>query len=307
MPPEQQRRERFSAYAHMLKDRFNSGCLSQLQGLPQWVVWRSELEDGKQKKVPYNLRYQRLTHASVKIPKSWGTLDQALQALASGNYSGIGFVITPPLVMLDLDNSYDRKTRTITSPQAEQIVREVDSFFEASPYKGLKGLVYVGRPIRNLHTDTIEIYGQDRFTTITTDHIADTPTTIELRTKEVEALYRRFAPPVAEREYQNTRGGLGSGSALTELPPEAANDTRLQQLLQGDISPYGNDQSRADFVLIMKLLHWTGDNISLTRELFLASPLGDRAKAERPTGLTTYVDMTIYNVLRKRRNPPMRR
>ncbi len=307
MPPEYQRRERFTAYAHMLKERFNSGMLSQLQGLPQWVVWRSELEEGKQKKVPYNPKYHHLTRSSVKIPKSWGTLDEALNALATGNYSGVGFVITPPLVFIDLDNSFDRATGTITSPQAEEIMKAVPTYFEASPYKGLKGLVYVGRPIRNLHTDAIEIYGQDRFTTITTDHIAGTPATIELRTKEVEALYHRFAPIVAEREYQNTRGGVGSANALVSLPQEAANDPLLQQLLQGDISPYDNDHSRADFVLIMKLLHWTGDNVSLTRELFLSSPLGQRAKAERSTGITTYVDMTIYNVLRKRRNPPQRR
>ncbi len=307
MPPEYQRRERFTAYAHTLKERFNDGMLSQLQGLPQWVVWRSELEDGKQKKVPYNPRYQRLTRSSVKIPKSWGTLDQALHALESGNYSGLGFMITPPLVMVDLDKSYDRRTGTIYDPKAEEIVQELNSYTEASPTNGLHSLVYVGRPIRNIHTFEIEIYGQDRFTTITTDHIDGTPPTIELRTKEVEALYRRFAPPEAQSEIQNTRGGVGSANALTQLPQEAANDPLLQQLLQGDISPYGNDQSRADFVLIMKLLHWTGDNIALTRQLFLDSPLGQRVKAERPTGITTYVDMTIYNVFRKRRNPPQRR
>ncbi len=208
MIPEHQRRERFTAYAHMLKERFNAGMLSQLQGLPQWVVWRSELEDGKQKKVPYNPQ-RHFIRASVKIPKSWGTLDQALQALASGNYSGLGFMLTPPLVFIDLDNSFDRATGTITNPQAEQIVRDVHSYFEASPYKGLHGLVYVGRPIRNLHADEIEIYGQDRFTTITTDHIAGTPRTIELRTRAIEALLRQFAQPEAERRIQNTGGGCG--------------------------------------------------------------------------------------------------
>ena len=73
------------------------------------------------------------------------------------------------------------------------------------------------------------------------------------------------------------------------------------------MSSFGNDQSRADFVLIMKLLHWTGDNLDLTCEIFLSSPLGKRAKAVRPTGVTTYVDMTIYNALKKRRNPPQKR
>jgi len=59
----------------------------------------------------------------------------------------------------------------------------------------------------------------------------------------------------------------------TQLPPEAANDQVLQQLLRRNMSHVGNDHSRADFVLIMKLLHWTGDNTAITRELFLSSLL----------------------------------
>jgi primase-polymerase (primpol)-like protein len=73
----------------------------------------------------------------------------------------------------------------------------------------------------------------------------------------------------------------------------------------GDITGY-KSQSSADFVLIMKLLHWTEDNIELTRQLFRESGLY-RDKTERKTGETTYLDMTIHNALRKRRNPPMRR
>src|SRR5260370_29928207 len=114
----------------------------------------------------------------MKIPKRRVTIPQALHALESGSYSAVGLKITPPLVMIDLDNSYDRKTQTITNPQAEEIMKAVPTYFEASPNKGLHGLVYVGRPIRNVHTENIEIYGYDRFTTITTDHIEDTPATI---------------------------------------------------------------------------------------------------------------------------------
>ena len=105
---------------------------------------------------------------------------------------------------------------------------------------------------------------------------------------------------------RNTRGVSGRGSDLTQLPPEAAYDQELQQLLRGDITGY-KSQSSADFVLIMKLLHWTGENNALVRGLFLASPLGQRDKAERPTGETTYIEMTIENVIKKRRNPPMKR
>src|SRR5260370_17280307 len=104
-------------------------------------------------------------------------------------------MITPPLVFIDLDNSFDRATGTITNPQAETIMQGVNSYFEASPNKGLHGLVYVGRPIKNVHTEKIEIYGYDRFTTITTDHISATPTTIQLRTPKDQALLHQSAPP----------------------------------------------------------------------------------------------------------------
>jgi len=105
---------------------------------------------------------------------------------------------------------------------------------------------------------------------------------------------------------QNTSGGVGIGSTLTELPPEAEHDSVLQRLLAGDITGY-TSQSNADFVLVLKLLHWTGDNIALTRKLFLESGLYREDKTERKTGQTTYLDMTINNAIRKRRNPPQKR
>src|SRR6266581_6643411 len=80
-------------------------------------------------------------------------------------------------------------------------------------------LVYGTLPGKGIHT-TIEMYGQDRFTTITTNHLPGTPPTIEQRQEALDALYHRFAPAITETTNQNTRGGVWSGSTLTELPPE---------------------------------------------------------------------------------------
>ncbi len=208
MKPEQNRRERFTAYAATLRERFQSGLLSELQGLSQWVVWRAEVDrEGKKKKVPYNPR-NRFAHASVKVPHSWGTLDQALKALETGNYSGIGFMITPSLVFLDLDHCFDKNTRIISDPQAQEIVSTLNSYTEASPGDGLHILAYGQLPGKGIHT-AIEMYGQERFTTITTNHIPGIPTTIAHRQEAIEALYRKFAPVIPETDIQNTRGGLG--------------------------------------------------------------------------------------------------
>ena len=99
---------------------------------------------------------------------------------------------------------------------------------------------------------------------------------------------------------------------LSELPPEAANDPVLQELLRGDMSRYDNDHHRADWHLLIKLLHWTGDDKALSKKIFLDSPLGRRDKAQEPDregrrGNTNYVDRTIERIIAKRRNPPMKR
>lgn len=163
--PEYTRHERFLQYAEALQERFVEGYLAELQDLPQWVVLRAEIEDGRPKKVPYNPNYEHLqARASVKIPKSWGTLADALLTLQSGHYSGIGFVITPPLVMIDLDHSVERTAGAITDLQAQEIVEALNSYTELSPSgTGLHILSYGQLPGKGIHT-AIEMYGQERFT-----------------------------------------------------------------------------------------------------------------------------------------------
>jgi len=184
--------------------------LTELQDLPQWVVWRAEIDhEGKKKKAPYNPLYH-LVRSSVKNPQSWGTLKEALTALETGNYSGIGLMLAPPLVFLDLDDCFDGVTDTISDPKAATVVEEINSYTEVSPSgRGLHILCY-GRLLGNgIHSNTIEMYGKDRFTTITTDHLVGTPNTIEERQDVITTLYKQYAPSVVPEIIQNTRGWLG--------------------------------------------------------------------------------------------------
>jgi hypothetical protein len=59
-------------------------------------------------------------------PGCWRDLQEALSAFETGTYSGLGFMITPPLVMVDLDNSFDRATRTVNSVLELSVVNLVD-------------------------------------------------------------------------------------------------------------------------------------------------------------------------------------
>jgi|SRR5579864_4076060 len=300
--------EKAARYAAILRERFEQkGVLRELAGYPNFVMWRYSEVSGQRKKPPFDPNTN--LPASPIEPRSWGTLDTALTTLATGKYQGIGFMLShSPFAGLDLDHCIQEGT---LQPWAQEIIKAMSTYTEYSPswnkVAGTGGvhLIVEGKPPGSKKSGNIEVYGKKHYLTITTNHLPGTPTTIESRQEALDALYHTITPPVVERPFQNTSGGV-AGGMLTELPEEAVHDQVLQRLLRGDITGY-QSQSSADFVLVLKLLHWTGDNIALTRRLFLASGLYREEKTERKTSSTTYLDMTIHNALKKRRNPPMRR
>ncbi|MFL5591546.1 MAG: hypothetical protein ACJ8DI_28375 [Ktedonobacteraceae bacterium] len=300
-----QEQRHYAGYAQDLRERLQSGLLSELTPYSQFVVWKYTVENKKLKKRPY----QPKTHMPAKTndPSTWTRLDPALKALATGRYNGIGFVFseTDPFTGIDLDVCV-AKDGSIAS-WAQEIITSLSSYTEYSPSKlGAHILTQATLPGAGRKSCNVEIYSHDRFFTLTTYHVQGTPTTIAERQAEVNVLYHQVAPLGVEPEFQNTRVGGGSGAALTGLPPEAAHDLLLQQLLRGETTGFAS-ASNADFVLVLKLLHWTGDNVALTRKLFVKSGLYREEKTERRTGPTTYLDMTINNALKKRKNPPQRR
>jgi primase-polymerase (primpol)-like protein len=308
MSSERSRQETASAYAAWLKERFETkGILRELAGYPNFIVWQYKEVNGQRKKPPVN----PMTHrpASPADRSTWGTLETALSAVATGQYQGIGFMLSrSPFSGIDLDHCI-REGRI--EPWAKAIIETLDTYTEYSPSwnkaAGTGGvhLLVEGKPPASKKAGNIEVYGEKHYLTITTRHLQGTSATVNSRQEALDALYRNLTPPVVEKPFQNTSGGAPA-LPRTELPPEAAHDPVLQKLLRGDTAGYAS-QSSADFVLILKLLHWTGDNIALTRQLFLESGLYRQDKTERKTGSTTYLDMTIANALKKRRNPPMQR
>ena len=106
-------------------------------------------------------------------------------------------------------------------------------------------------------------------------------------------------------------GGAGTGEALLRPAPSrsdaevlekaqsARNSARFQALWSGDISGF-KSKSEADFTLVLYLLYWTNDDLAQTRRLFQQSGLYDE-KTDRLTGEHSYLDVTIYNALKKRK------
>lgn len=306
------RRERFTAYAETLHQRFKTGILADLQERSLWVVWKPEQDQqGNIHKRPFTPRGYP---ASIYKPQQWASIDTTLDALSTGNFAGIGVMLPAPFVLIDKDAKpdapvYDPHKRKIVSPLALRLLEQVPPYAELSPNNGLHIITEGIAKRGNFKTEQLELY-TNWFSTVTTRHIPETPLVVTEQQSAIQALEDEFHPH-AETRLQNT-GGVAGTAWLTELPLEAGTDTVLQELLSGDMSRYGNDHHRADWVLLMKLLHWTGDDIPLVKSLFLSSPLGLRDKAQEPEGEgrrgnTNYVDRTIERILEKRRNPPMRR
>jgi len=305
--------ERFTTYAETLHQRFSKGILNNLQKKALWVLWKREQDkQGKIHKRPFTPKGYP---ASIYKPRQWASLAYALEALATGNFAGIGLMLPAPYVLIDKDAReaapiYDPHTRKIISPLALRLLEQVPSYAELSPNNGLH-ILTEGTSLRgNFKTEQLEMY-TNWFSTVTTRHIPGTPLDVTNQQAAIEALENEFHLQVPEPVHQNT-GGVVWSARFTRLPPEAAGDPVLQELLSGDMGRYGNDQNRADWVLLMKLLHWTGDDKTLSKQIFLDSQLGQRDKAREPEGEgrrgnTNYVDRTIERIIAKRRNPPMRR
>jgi len=138
----------------------------------------------------------------------------ALEALATGNFAGIGLMLPAPYVLIDKDAReaapiYDPHTRKIISPLALRLLEQVPSYAELSPNNGLH-ILTEGTSLRgNFKTEQLEMY-TNWFSTVTTRHIPGTPLDVTNQQAAIEALENEFHLQVPEPVHQNTGGLCGA-------------------------------------------------------------------------------------------------
>ncbi len=141
----------------------------ELRRRRQWVVWKLEQRGDKPTKVPY-IAAGGVGRASSTDLMTWATFEEAVAALKTGRYAGVGFVFcsADPFVGVDLDDCRNPETGEIAA-WAREII---DSFtnvvlLEASPSGRGVHLITKGVCKDGVNTKAVEIYGQDRFFTVT--------------------------------------------------------------------------------------------------------------------------------------------
>ena len=253
------------------------GIPHEMRSYPQWVVWRYEDTDApKPTKVPYSARTGRL--ASVTDSDTWTSYDEAVAAMSSGWYSGIGFVLTnaDPYAFIDLD---DTKGNQADFERQLKVYQEFDSFAERSPSgNGLhiivKGAIESGR--RRSH---IEIYSSHRYMTMTGNVYRDAP--IRDYNDLLQVLWQQMGSgSKAVEHYAGLAEATETDEQVIEAATNAANGDKFAALYSGDWQQYYPSQSEADLALIDIIAFYTQNRAQIMR-IFRNSMLGQRDKAKR--------------------------
>lgn len=253
------------------------GIPHEMRSYPQWVVWRYEDTDApKPTKVPYSARTGRL--ASVTDSDTWTSYDEAVAAMSSGWYSGIGFVLTnaDPYAFIDLD---DTKGNQADFERQLKVYQEFDSFAEKSPSGAglhiiVKGAIESGR--RRSH---IEIYSSHRYMTMTGNVYRDAP--IRDYNDLLQVLWQQMGSgSKAVEHYAGLAEATETDEQVIEAATNASNGEKFAALYSGDWQQYYPSQSEADLALIDIIAFYTQNRAQIMR-IFRNSGLGQRDKAKR--------------------------
>jgi Virulence-associated protein E-like domain/NrS-1 polymerase HBD domain len=265
-----------------------------LREIPQWVCWQLQNRDGRNTKVPINPNTGQ--YASTTDPTTWDTYDVA-RALATKRKYGVGFVFTVDagVVGIDLDHCMNKEAGQL-APWAQEVIAKIDSYTEVSPSgDGIHILLKATMPADGKHKKqmgngtAIEIYNQARYFTVTGKHFPGTPTTVEERQHEFDALYAQLFSSEESIKRSKRSATLKDQNLLEEEIPiehdipiedlysrlQAAlrRDPVLSRLWLGTTIDYDKDHSRADLAFCAKLFRIFGPNRKAIDEIFRQSGL----------------------------------
>jgi putative DNA primase/helicase len=146
--------------------KLNLDCLpEELRQRHQWVVWKLEERDGKPTKVPYIAGGSGKASSTDSL--TWRSFEEAVQALETGRYNGIGFVFSSgdPFAGVDLDDCRDPETGELEE-WAAKIVEAFGSYAEVSQSGTGVHIIVMGKA-PNKKRGKVEAYSSERYFTMT--------------------------------------------------------------------------------------------------------------------------------------------
>ena len=268
---------------------------AELRELEHWLVWRTEMRDGRRTKVPYDPKRPQL-HARSTDPATWAPFEVAARVATEHGFDGVGVALEGSgLIAFDIDGCV---IDGVMHPAAAELVEQLDAYTETSPSG--RGLRVIGRG--GLHSerhstretpwgDEFAVFDRGKYMTITGDALAGHGELRDLDPVALAAVVAKYLPASASRTPASSNGRTPAAEEIVRRALEAANGEKFRTLfVEGDTSGYASS-SEADMALAMLLAFWTSDP-ELIDQLFRHSALM-REKWER----TDYRERTIARAL----------
>jgi hypothetical protein len=267
------------------------GIPENLKALARWVLWRPEERDGKITKVPFTPWGKR---ADSMDSQTWSAFETVKQAYEKNPdvWSGVGFVLRPPFVGLDLDNCVNDGG---PNQRAAKIIERLNSYSECSPSGQGVHVIAKGKIPRGRKRGDVEMYQQGRYFTMTGNRLPSSPVTVEERGEEIEQVYQELfgEEPTAPWSERVSPARLDDEKILIL----ASQNPKFGRLMTGDIGGYPS-ASEADLALAAILAQYTQNGEQILR-VIRRSKLWDQ-KWERPD----YQERTLTKALASARCIP---
>ncbi|WP_212958786.1 phage/plasmid primase, P4 family [Bacillus sanguinis] len=273
---------------------------AELKNTPHWILWRSEVRNGKKTKVPYQINGEM---AQSNNKRSWSTFPTIIKFYEQGDYDGIGFMFSKddPFIGIDIDHCIQEGALTSL---AEDVIETVNSYTEYSPSgDGIHIIVKGKLPLKGPGTGRknvdlgLEVYRHGRYFTFTGDCLDQVP--VEDRTDELKVLFEKYLKekPKPEKKQSTTsfeREDITSlsNAELWERMFGSKSGGAIKDLFQGML--INGDHSSTDMALCNHLAFWTDKDAAKMDSMFRESSLL-REKWDKPHSSDgrTYGQMTI--------------
>ena len=258
----------------------------ELLARPYWVGWK---EVGGAK-VPVNLKngkFGRSNDSSTWVPFHFASL-----TFAKYGCSGLGFVLQPPFIGIDLDDCADQ--HGVLTPFASSIINKTSSYSEFSPNGGLH-IFCKGHIPCAVKKDEIEIYQTGRFFTVTGRHIESSPLSVKTLTNELDEYFNKEQTKnsvgwVAEALADMKVGNIDT--TLFRILSKLRNDGFSEQDAHTLLSPYADKAGATPGHLDDKINHvwktYNPKNVSV-----IETSLGDQLLKEAQTQSVEESDGTM--------------
>lgn len=273
---------------------------TELKNTPHWILWRSEVRNGKKTKVPYQINGEM---AQSNNKRTWSTFPTIIKFFEKGDYDGIGFMFSKddPFIGIDIDHCVEEGALTSI---AEDVIETINSYTEYSPSGDGIHIIAKGKlPLKGPGTGRkntelgLEVYRHGRYFTFTGNGLGDH--NVDERSEEIKALFDKYLKekPKAEpkpRKFSFEREDISSlsNAELWERMFNSKNGGAIKDLFQGVL--INGDHSATDMALCNHLAFWTDKDVTKIDSMFRESSLlREKWDKQHSSDGRTYGQMTI--------------